>query len=425
MTIEIRPSGIKCNLQCKYCYQNKMRDNNEDENYDSDINKLLEKTNGQFTLFGGEALVTPINKLEKILKYGYEKYNKTGIQTNGTLINKVHIKLFKKYNTHVGISVDGRGKMNDLRWAGTKEKTRKMTKKTLKNIDILLSHDITPSLIITLHRLNASEENIGDFKDWLRELSEKGIWSVRLHLLEKEGVEADKYALSNDGYLRAFLDLADFNSEVEMDFDIFRDINLLLKGKDNQTTCLFNGCDPWYTSSVSSIEENKIAGCGRPHKDGIDWNKADKKTFIRNLILYQTPQEDGGCKDCRFFSICKGNCPGTAIDGDWRNRSEYCEFYKTLFKKFEKKHLEVGITPFTKTEERERIEEEMMNKWLEGKSAYIFQIKQDIKNNSCNRPRKQENKTQHGDSQHGDSQHGDSQHGDRPHGDAHGDHYDN
>ena len=70
------------------------------------------------------------------------------------------------------------------------------------------------------------------------------------------------------------------------------------------------------------------SNCGRTNKDGIDFVKSDREGFERYLALYYTPQEYGGCKDCRFFLMCKGQCPGTAIDRDWRNRTEHCEVWK-------------------------------------------------------------------------------------------------
>jgi len=35
-----------------------------------------------------------------------------------------------------------------------------------------------------------------------------------------------------------------------------------------------------------------------------------------DVALAATPHAHGGCRDCRFFLMCKGQCPGTAIDGD-------------------------------------------------------------------------------------------------------------
>lgn len=411
MTIEIRPVGINCNLQCKYCYQWKMREGSPATKR-KDPSKLIEKlentaSGNYFTLFGGEALLTPIEDLETYWKYGYEKYGQNGIQTNGVLINDRHIELFKKYNVHVGISFDGTGSMNDLRWAGSLEKTRKCTEMTWNNAKRLVKEGIIPSMIITLHELNASKKNIGKFKEWIKEVDSLGIWSIRLHILEKEDCEADKYALSPKEYAEAFIDIADFCSKenIDIEFDVFHDINSLLKGKDNYTTCMFNNCDPLNTASVDSIDYEGVRGCGRPNKNGVDWNKCKTMGFERSYMLYHIPQENGGCKDCKYFIICRGNCPGNGIDGDWRNRSEYCEMWKILFDYFEKKHLEVGIVPITMSPSLKRIERALLDSLRAGQRTTIEYIINNLDNNtySCNNEY-----ISHLDSCHGDVPHGDS-----------------
>ena len=65
---------------------------------------------------------------------GPRKYGSNGIQTNGVLINDEHIRMFRDYKVHVGVSVDGPGELNDSRWAGTLERTREATAKTEANM---------------------------------------------------------------------------------------------------------------------------------------------------------------------------------------------------------------------------------------------------------------------------------------------------
>src|SRR5262249_31801659 len=139
MSVELRPLGIKCNIQCQYCYQNPQRDaGNVLQSYDLEKIKLaVETEGGGFTLFGGGALMVPEKDLEELWSWGLEKYGKNGIQTNGSLINDNHIRMFKQYKVHVGISVDGPGELNDVRWAGSLERTRELTAKTHQAIERL------------------------------------------------------------------------------------------------------------------------------------------------------------------------------------------------------------------------------------------------------------------------------------------------
>src|SRR5205085_33695 len=89
------------------------------------------------------------------------------------------------------------------------------------------------------------------------------------------------------------------------------------------------------------------------------FTKAGMEGFERYIALYHTRQEHGGCKGCRFFLMCKGQCPGTAIDGDWRNRTEHCDVWKTLYRHLEEQMLDRGLCPISDRAERE---------WLAGLS---------------------------------------------------------
>ena len=105
-------------------------------------------------------------------------------------------------------------------------------------------------------------------------------------------------------------------------------------------------CDPFTTRAVQGVEgHGQRSNCGRTNKDGIDFVKADREGFERYLALYHAPQEAGGCQDCRFFLMCKGQCPGGAINGDWRNRSSKCDLWMALFERFEAELIAEGRTP--------------------------------------------------------------------------------
>ena len=67
MSIELRPLGVKCNIQCQYCYQNPERDaGNILNSYDLEkIFPALERDGRPFTFFGGEPLLVPIADLER------------------------------------------------------------------------------------------------------------------------------------------------------------------------------------------------------------------------------------------------------------------------------------------------------------------------------------------------------------------------
>jgi uncharacterized protein len=139
MGVELLPLGVSCNIQCQYCYETPQRDaGNLQHSYDMQKMKdAVKAEGGPFTLFGGEPLLVPEKDLEELWSWGVAQFGRNSIQTNGTLINDEHIRMFKQYKVAVGISLDGPGELNDVRWHGSLEKTRLSTAKTESAIRLL------------------------------------------------------------------------------------------------------------------------------------------------------------------------------------------------------------------------------------------------------------------------------------------------
>lgn len=376
MSIELRPLGVKCNIACQYCYQHPQREVEcNTSKYDIEVMKAaILKEGGNFTLFGGEALLVPLEDLEELWAWGYEKFGKNAVQTNGSLITDAHIELFQKYNVNVGISIDGPEDLNDIRWAGSLKKTRQMTQNTEDSIEKLAKLGIPPSIIITLHYGNATEEKLPRMGEWIKRLDALGVPSARLHLMEVESeVIRQAYHLAPEQNLNALLYFHGLEKELkQLRFDVFSEIEKLQRAKDNLVSCVWKACDPYTTAAVRGIEgHGQKSNCGRTNKEGIDFVKAPMPSYARYISLYHTPQEMGGCKGCRFFAMCKGQCPGTSINGEWRNRTEHCEVWKALFELTEQKLERAGKIPLSKHPVLPEFEKGLLHYWAQGKNVAL------------------------------------------------------
>jgi uncharacterized protein len=374
--LELRPLGVRCNIQCQYCYQNPQRDaDNISDEYDIQRMKAtITAEGGPFAMFGGEPLLVPERDLEDLWSWGHSRFGGNAIQTNGTLITDQHVRMFKQYNVSVGISLDGPGALNDVRWQGTLQKTREATAKSERAIRRLCQEGMPPSLIITLHRGNASPDKLARLYTWVAELVAMGIRAIRLHLLESEdSIVRTRYALSMEQNVRVLLGFLELEKTLPtLAFDIFSDMRRMLIGEDRSTSCIWNACDPYTTQAVRGVEgQGQLSNCGRTNKDGIDFGKAAAPGYERYIALYQTPQEAGGCSGCRFFLMCKGQCPGTAIGGDWRNRTEHCEVLKALFERLESDLLTAGRQPLSVSPHRECIERRIIENWSVGRAMHL------------------------------------------------------
>jgi hypothetical protein len=102
--------------------------------------------------------------------------------------------------------------------------------------------------------------------------------------------------------------------------------------------------------------------------------KGSAPGYERYIALHETPYKHGGCKDCRFFLMCKGQCPGTAMHNDWRNRSEHCQVWMALFEHFERKLIADGAAPLSVSPMRPALESELVNLWSSGKNSSLQRL---------------------------------------------------
>jgi uncharacterized protein len=371
MTVELRPLGVTCNLSCTYCYQNPQREaGNLGRRYDIDAMKqAIEAEGGPFSLFGGEPLLVPVRHLEELWSWGLSRFGSNGIQTNGALMNDDHVRLFREYKVHVGISFDGPGELNDARSSGSLEHTRRDTAATEAAIERLCEEGMAPSLIVTLSQMNAVGDRLRRLGAWLQQMSALGVSSARLHLLEVDNEETRRtLALSDEENLTAFSYVESLDVG-HLRFDVYEDLRRMLLGRDGESTCVWNACDPYTTRAVRGVEgQGQRSNCGRTNKDGIDFLKAEQEGFERYIALYHTPIEHGGCQGCRFFLMCKGQCPGTAIDGDWRNRTEHCHVWMTLYRRVEERLLTEGLFPLSTHPRRSQVERYLLEGWGRGEN---------------------------------------------------------
>ena len=440
MSLGIKTLG--CNGLCRSCYENRIRSVFSDTSYDIEaILTTIEKEtvgipeNQRYSgvcLHGGEPLLLEFEDLEKLLSKIHSLYGRTTIQTNGTLISDKIIELFKKYKTSVGISIDGdTAELNYGRWNGgnlTMKQVQEMTDKVLYNMKKCKEAGLSLSVIALLRKYNASQERLGGFIRFLRRLKDEfGVGSVRINkciVYEEEYRKEEE--LTNKEMGEAHCKLADICfSSPEIDWLPYRDVVDSLMGYRN-ATCVFTECDVWRTQSERTIMWDGSIGCclqGGAAVDGIQALAAEESSKERYVILRQIPQALKGCKDCRYWFMCKGGCPGEGVDNDWRNRTRWCEAWKMLFSHAEKRIR--GLFPNVYTlpmfypawPSPSQIQYAFGNEgstWKCGKRKDIRELKE--------RCEETDETSAHGDLGHGDKGHGDLGHGDNPHGDRpHGD----
>ena len=339
--ILVKPT-IACNFKCDYCYQSdiKCKETKIDlEKIKLEMIKNLKGSKRGPTFHGGEITTIPVGQFEELARCAHALCGGSQMQTNGFAISDAHIKIFKKFNVSVGVSIDGPIEVNAHRGVGTKEDREKQYAQVMENIRKMRNENIRVSIISVINDKHMGKENIELFKKWIVELFDMGVCHGRMNL--RDQVEGYTVEQASEFYK----ELADFvlNNKLLM-WSPFREMVDNLLGL-SISSCKFVKCDLSATQSAIVIHgDGKISSCLRNSLDG-EVPERQKKNLdtIRDNILSQTPQEYGGCRGCRYYKVCYGGCPANGINGDWKNRDIHCTVIKNLYSHIEKKMI--GILP--------------------------------------------------------------------------------
>lgn len=342
--------SMACNLGCKYCYENDIRNAGNAKSalsYDKEaMTKTLVKElmndphKGGAIFHGGEPLLMPVDDLEHFLKLSYELHGKSLIQTNGELITDEHIELFKKYKCGVGLSIDGTKELNRGRWKQSEEITDKASEKVWNNLKKLRDSKINVGCILVINKNNGILERRQAFKDFLLELKSLGIQTGRLNPAHVDGEYKQELELTPDELAEFWVDIANFCYEHELEYNPISDVydSLLNLGTG---TCFFEKCDAYHTTAEQGVQSDGTMGnCLMPAKEGIIFLQDEfGESHERYEVLKNLPVEQGGCGGCRYWNICTGLCPGEGSDDngefDIRAKSRWCKSYYALYENVE------------------------------------------------------------------------------------------
>jgi len=358
--IDVLPVNEVCNLRCSYCYEAGYA---PPVAYDfTKIEGMLRELKEPFTLFGGEPLLTNRGRLEELWQLGIELHGCNGVQTNGTLITQEIVALFKRYRVHVGFSIDGPGVLNEARC------DQAFTDRANENLLELVRREIPVGVILTLTSANASEDRRARLVLWAKELDALKIKQVRVHVAQRTR-GGERWQASEDEVVLTLQALHEAQKDFHHTrFDLFSDALNLQRGHDGHATCIWQACDPKHTQSVTAVlADGSIQGCQRV----LRGPKALRPTFERQISLAERPQEEGGCRGCRFFILCKGQCPATAINGDVTRRSADCGVWKALLTWAEDALREVHETPLSRCMDLPELQAMMLEDWHAGQDTRI------------------------------------------------------
>jgi len=302
------------------------------------------------TIHGGEPLLLNRRDLKRLLRYSHFLFKKSGIQTNLIHMKREDIELFKKYETNVGISIDGHTVgMNKGRFPiNTSKQARKKTLDiVLKNIKMLHKGGVRLSVIIILRECNKNIEMLDKF---IELLGKHNFLSISLIPGTVYDENLKKEEIKCDDLFNIYKHIFDGNYHIKI--LPLTDIIDGLNGHIGNMVCSFRDCDPWTsTAELALTGTGELGSClhAGGALDGLQMIKGDKVSTERQEALTQTPIDQGGCRDCKFWHMCGGGCPGQAIDNDYRNKTRFCngflQTYNYIYDKIKAIYPNVYLTP--------------------------------------------------------------------------------
>ena len=323
-----------CNLRCKYCFEQsihagKMKPIKQIRNEFSEfldnyfekfiielvqINTSLNRRRTNICFHGGEPLLIGADLLEKGF-YMVKKSASTelSIQTNATLIDDDIIELFKKYNVHIGISIDGPKEMNDK--YRVNENNKGSFDIVIRNLKKMKEQNLTVGVLATI-----TKETIKDPEGFYNFFKDNKINFSFNPLSLTENQETECSSLS----MREFSDFYKkiFDIWIESDDDLsINCFDRILSSMGVKEEPYMEVCTYIPDCSMTTVAINTSGDFFRCLHYALNNNNCIGN--IKNSSLFKALGNDdfknrsyilrkGVCANCDIFEYCYGGCPFVA-----------------------------------------------------------------------------------------------------------------
>ncbi|WP_455719728.1 radical SAM protein [Agathobacter sp.] len=338
-----------CNLNCSYCSLGEKSDFkyiNEKSLmsimiFSCNLARYRDERQINFIFHGGEPTLVSPDVYDECISYINSRYVDLditfSIQTNGFIITEEFIRMIKKHDINVGVSIDGSEEIHDFERSTINGNNT--YKKITENIEKMLAENIQVSCLMVLTKY-ALDKNI----DYLYYFAEKGI-HLKVNPLLNYGNTLSHPELVLDkgdyaGYIeRIYETIIRENLKVYVS-PIDKIVNGIINNQqirecsfDSQCNkhflCIDYKGDIFPCGKFSDIEKMCIGNIGDTKFDYLESFLQQKICARRNDKI---PEK---CSKCQFINLCNAGCSAEAmIEGDYFNEPILCEDYLLLFKYF-------------------------------------------------------------------------------------------
>lgn len=308
----------RCNLNCTYCYA---KNNLGNEDMEFSIAKKgidILDNNGTLILAGGEPLLN-LSLVKQICSYikDNNRIVKINIQTNATLIDSSVAKELKKLNVGVGVSMDGKPKINNI--------CRGSSNKVIQGIQYLREENIKINLNAVITRNNINELcGVVDLAYYLENVNGIGLDLLRSSDLTLRASAESVYEGINRAYERCkqletltgrkvfIREIEDARQRISKSYE---NCHYCYASKGQAAVIIPNG-NMYLCSSLVGIKEYFLGNIG----------KSFKLKALEDIEFDQ-------CKECQYYKMCRKVCPSRGIlnNIDGVISKEECALRKACF----------------------------------------------------------------------------------------------
>ncbi len=316
-----------CNLNCAYCYReiNNSAQVMTAPMVEASIRLVASSEKRcHVQLTGGEPTLVPhmIEHTAGILR----KLKPTatlGIQTNGTMLDRSLVKMFKKYNIQVGVSIDGPRNIQ--------EELRGDAASTLKGLKLLEQGGVPFRVTTVLSRRNIDHLDklilmLGSFRN---------VRGIGLDLLIQKGRAVDSALISPPGTdqmkrglnrMMAALRLVNKRSFGGLQLREQETVAKASRGKQGPYFC-HAGAD----ESLAVCPDGSLFPCGQTAGDprfymgNLDGTDASLGLSLKDFRLSRKD-----CIDCPLNHRCPGDCYSRQYYNDEENNKLTCVMYQVI-----------------------------------------------------------------------------------------------
>lgn len=318
-----------CNLNCKYCYdkQNHMNMREENERFSLKMSSFVDNISSlwndknaksEIIFHGGEPLIINADNYDRLMAKIKEIYPnaKFSMQTNATLLNEKNIKILKKYNVHIGISIDGFDEQTNH--CRVYKNGKNSFDKIMQNIKLLKDNNVSFGIIMTLTNSAKGKE-----QEFYKFISENDLKCNIRPAFQCNQSNVD--FMTNDDYFEFFQKIFDIwikdeNKTIKLTQirEIYDEFAKALQPNYRNKSCSVSGnC---FKNFISLDTMGNLYSCNRTYNNPeffygniseMEIEQLEKKINER-IRERQQYLEKSKCKKCKIYDECKGGCPANS-----------------------------------------------------------------------------------------------------------------